>query len=107
MGMVGGKIAIITGATSGISRAPRRAVRAAGAKVVVSGRRQAEGATVAARLGRKAKFIQADATCENDWTDRATFSNATDIVVDAGPIGGAMFTPHHEGLKQVRARFGI
>jgi hypothetical protein len=28
-------------------------------------------------------------------------------VVDGGLIGGAMFTPHHEGLKQVRARFGV
>jgi len=40
-------------------------------------------------------------------SDRSTFINATDIVVDGGLIGGAMFTPHHEGLKQVKARFGI
>src|SRR5262245_51247886 len=40
-------------------------------------------------------------------SDRSTFVNAIDIVVDGGLIGGAMFTPHHEGLKQVRARFGI
>ena len=40
-------------------------------------------------------------------SDRSSFVNAVDIVVDGGLIGGAMFTPHHEGLKQVRARFGI
>ena len=40
-------------------------------------------------------------------SDRSTFVNGTDIVVDGGLIGGAMFTPHHEGLKQVKARFGI
>ena len=40
-------------------------------------------------------------------SDRSTFVNATDIVVDGGLIGGAFFTPHHEGLKQVRARFGL
>jgi NAD(P)-dependent dehydrogenase (short-subunit alcohol dehydrogenase family) len=40
-------------------------------------------------------------------SDRSTFINATDIVVDGGLIGGAMFTPHHEGLKQLKARFGI
>jgi NAD(P)-dependent dehydrogenase (short-subunit alcohol dehydrogenase family) len=38
--------------------------------------------------------------------DRSSFVNATDIVVDGGLIGGAMFSPHHEGLGQVRARFG-
>ncbi|HEU0159909.1 MAG TPA: SDR family oxidoreductase, partial [Hyphomicrobiaceae bacterium] len=40
-------------------------------------------------------------------SDRSTFVNAVDIVVDGGLIGGAMFTPHHEGLKQLKARFGI
>ena len=40
-------------------------------------------------------------------SDRSTFVNGTDIVVDGGLIGGAMFTPHHEGLKQVKAKFGI
>jgi len=40
-------------------------------------------------------------------SDRSSFVNAIDIVIDGGLIGGAMFTPHHEGLKQVRARFGI
>ena len=40
-------------------------------------------------------------------SDRSTFVNGTDIVVDGGLIGGAMFTPHHEGLKLVKAKFGI
>jgi NAD(P)-dependent dehydrogenase (short-subunit alcohol dehydrogenase family) len=40
-------------------------------------------------------------------SDRSSFVNAIDIVIDGGLIGGAMFTPHHEGLKQVRARFGV
>jgi len=40
-------------------------------------------------------------------SDRSSFVNAVDIVVDGGLIGGAMFTPHHEGLKQLKARLGI
>ena len=40
-------------------------------------------------------------------SDRSSFINATDIVIDGGLTGGAMFTPHHEGLKQLKARFGI
>ena len=67
MGMVDGKIAIITGATSGIGARTAELFVAEGANVVFTGRRQAEGAAVAARLGRKAQFIQADATREADW----------------------------------------
>jgi len=40
-------------------------------------------------------------------SDRSTFVNATDIVVDGGVLGGKQFTPHHEGLKQVKAALGI
>jgi NAD(P)-dependent dehydrogenase (short-subunit alcohol dehydrogenase family) len=67
MGMVDGKIAIITGATSGIGTRTAELFVAEGAKVVFTGRRQAEGAAVAARIGQEAQFIQADATCEDDW----------------------------------------
>jgi NAD(P)-dependent dehydrogenase (short-subunit alcohol dehydrogenase family) len=277
MGMVDDKIAIITGATSGIGARTAELFVAEGATVVFTGRRKAEGEAVAARIGKRAQFLAADATCEDDWkrvidhtvkafgridclfnnaggpaptgsitsvpvagfdaaiallvrsvmlgmkhvapimlqqrsgsiinngsiaahqtgrstsmvygaakaavnhlskcvamelgehnvrvnsvspgaiatgilpkalgvdaskadtladamkevyakvqpipragvpddiaqcvlwlaSDRSTFINATDIVVDGGLIGGAMFTPHHEGLKQVKARFGI
>jgi NADP-dependent 3-hydroxy acid dehydrogenase YdfG len=67
MGMVDGKIASITGATSGIGAHTAELFVAAGAKVVFTGRRQAEGAAVAARIGQEAQFVQADATCEDDW----------------------------------------
>ena len=40
-------------------------------------------------------------------SDRSTFVNATDIVVDGGVIGGRNYTQHHEGLKQVRGALGI
>ena len=40
-------------------------------------------------------------------SDRSTYVNATDIVVDGGVLGGRQFTPHHEGLKHVRAALGI
>ena len=56
MGMVGGKIAIITGATSGIGARPAELF--VPSKVVFTGGRQAEGATVAARIGRKAKSFR-------------------------------------------------
>jgi len=40
-------------------------------------------------------------------SDRSTFVNAVDIVIDGGLLGGRKFTPHHEGLEQVKAARGI
>jgi NAD(P)-dependent dehydrogenase (short-subunit alcohol dehydrogenase family) len=67
MGMVDKKVAIITGATSGIGARTAELFIEEGASVVFTGRRQVEGEALAAKLGPKARFIQADATVEADW----------------------------------------
>ena len=67
MGMVDGKIAIITGATSGIGARTAELFVAEGASVVFTGRRKLEGEAVAAKIGKQAQFIAADATSEEDW----------------------------------------
>jgi NAD(P)-dependent dehydrogenase (short-subunit alcohol dehydrogenase family) len=62
------KVVLITGATSGIGKASALAFGKAGAKVVVSGRRQTEGQAVVAEIkaaGGEAIFLPADATQES------------------------------------------
>lgn len=55
-----GKIALVTGASSGIGVGIARALHAQGAHVVLTGRREAELAAVAAELGERASVMPAD-----------------------------------------------
>jgi len=65
--MIDGKVAIITGATSGIGARTAELFVEEGGSVVFTGRREAEGKALAAKLGAQARFIRADATLEADW----------------------------------------
>ena len=64
-----GKVVLVTGGTSGIGKATAIEFARAGAKVVVSGRREKEGAEVVneiKKLGGEAAFVRADVAKDAD-----------------------------------------
>lgn len=61
-----GKVAVITGSTSGIGARTAEVFVANGARVVIAGRRQDRGERLAQKLGHAASFIRTDVSLEAD-----------------------------------------
>lgn len=102
MGQMQGKIAIVTGATSGIGRRTVERFIEEGAKVVFCGRRAALGAELEQALGReRSRFVQADVTLEPDVvrvieTCVQAFGRVDCLFNNAGgpaPVGGIETIP--------------
>jgi NAD(P)-dependent dehydrogenase (short-subunit alcohol dehydrogenase family) len=74
------KVALVSGGTSGIGKATALAFARAGAKVVISGRREKEGAAAVVeiqKLGGTAAFTRADVSQEADVKAMVDFTVAT------------------------------
>jgi len=72
MGRVTGKVAMVTGAASGLGKATALLLAKEGAKIVVSDINEADGRKVAAEIkreGGEAIFVKHDVTSESSWSN--------------------------------------
>jgi 3(or 17)beta-hydroxysteroid dehydrogenase len=106
MGRVDGKVAIVTGAASGIGRACARRLAEEGARVVAADRDEAGGTQTAMLLGPPHMFVALDVTDEAAWPrivdDVVRTFGRLDILVNAAGIV-VVADIEHTTLEQWRA----
>ena len=107
-----GKVAIITGAASGMGAATARIFAREGAKVVIADVAEHDGQAIAAEIGAAARFEKLDVTNEEDWdavvaaTVKA-FGRLDLLVNNAGISGSAeqdlMNTPGWHRIMEINS----
>ncbi len=89
-----GKVALVTGAASGIGAGTARLFHAEGASVILADMQEGPGGALAEALGARARFVRVDVTSEDDIAaavDAAVSSfGALDIMVNNAGIVGAV-----------------
>jgi NAD(P)-dependent dehydrogenase (short-subunit alcohol dehydrogenase family) len=103
-----GKVALITGGTSGIGAATARLFVSEGARVVITGRSVEKGQALAAELGSNASYREADITEEDAIRDSIEHTTQThgqlDILFNnaGGPVGAPL-----DKLTQDHIDYGV
>ncbi len=105
MADLAGKVAIVTGASSGIGEATALLLAQSGAKVVVAARRQAEGNAVVAQIkaaGGEAVFVQTDVSklADNERLVAAALDTYGRLDIAFNNAGVARFGPLHEQTEE-------
>jgi len=109
MGKVEGKVALVTGAASGMGRADAVLLAAEGARVVVADLNEADGQAVAESIGDQAVFMRLDVTDEANWRDVIastveTFGRLDILVNNAGMIAlGSVVDTELDDWRRVNA----
>ena len=67
MNRVAGKVAIVTGAASGMGKADAITLAREGAQVLLTDLNEADGQAVAEQIGEAARFMRHDVSSEADW----------------------------------------
>jgi NAD(P)-dependent dehydrogenase (short-subunit alcohol dehydrogenase family) len=100
------KVALVTGGTSGIGRATAIAFAAAGAKVVFSGRREAEGkdtANLIRQSGAECLFVRSDVSSQADVKaliqQTVTTYGRLDIAFNNAGIEGVLKPLHEQSVE--------
>jgi 3alpha(or 20beta)-hydroxysteroid dehydrogenase len=92
MGMLEGKVAIVTGAAQGMGESHARQFVAEGAKVVLTDINEARGQEIAGELGENARFVKHDVSSMVDWRRvveeaESAFGPISILVNNAGILG--------------------
>ena len=73
-GRVAGKVALITGAASGLGKAAAMLMVREGARVMLADVNEAAGRKAAETIGPGAEFVKLDVTSEEDWRNAVAFT---------------------------------
>ena len=109
MGRVEGKVAIITGAASGMGRADAQLLVKEGAKVVLADLDDAQGQLAADELGENAIYLHLDVTEEENWKSVVaqtvkTFGKLDILVNNAGMMAlGNVVDADLESYRKINA----
>lgn len=114
MGQLDGKVAVITGATSGIGASIAEAFVGEGAAVVISGRRTDVGEARARELGANASFVKADVCIESEVAELISHAvdrhGRVDCMVnnagDGGRVGGIASADHNAFMQTIDVHVG-